>query len=207
MKSKKGKQVLIGCGLALLLCSLMPGDGLSAPLTKNRILRPGDFFPSLSFRNLLKTEEKKYFGVSEKAIFSLGDIEAEVLVIQFLNTNCVYCIKSVPAFNEIFQTVKQDQILLKRIKMIGIGAGDTPGEVAAFKGQYAVPYPIIPDTEFEAHKAVNEPTVPFIVITRRNGQGKWVVASVHVGLTFSSERFVGELKAILEIDPNTLKKK
>jgi len=129
-----------------------------------------------------------------------------VLVIQFLSTNCVYCIKSVPAFNEIFQTIEEDQNLLKRIKILAISAGDTPVEVAAFKEQHAVPYPIIPDTEFKAHKAVNEPTVPFIVVTKRDKQGKWVVATVHVGLTFSAESFVGELRAILEIDPNTLKR-
>ncbi len=208
MKLKKGKQMLIGCGFTLFLCFLMPGGGLSVPL-KNRtlILRSGDLFPSISFPNIFVTEEKKYLGVGDKAILSLGDIQAEVLVIKFLNTNCFYCIKSLPVFKEVFETIASERNLMKRIKMIGIGAGDTPGEVAAFKGQYAVPYPIIPDTEFEAHKAVNEPTVPFIVITRRVGQGKWVVVSVHVGLTFSAESFVGELRAILEIDPNTLKKK
>jgi peroxiredoxin len=207
VESKKRNWVVITGGLVLFLCLLMSGNAASVPL-KNRtpILRSGDLFPFLSFPNLLNAEERRYLGVGGKAIFTLSDIQAEVLVIQFLNTNCVYCIKSVPAFNEIFQTIEQDQTLLKRIKILAISAGDTAMEVAAFKEQHAVPYPIIPDTEFKAHKAAHEPTVPFIVIARRDRREKWVVATVHVGLTFSAESFVGELRAILEIDPNTLKK-
>ena len=207
MKPIRGKQVAIS-GIVLFLCVLMLGNSLSAPLPKDhmRILRTGDFFPPIAFPNFLTIEEKKYLGVSEKSIPSFGDIQAEVLVIKFQNTNCFYCIKSLPVFKEVFETITTQRSLMKRIKMIGISAGDTPGEVTAFRNQYAVPYPIIPDTDFEAHKAVNEPTVPFIVVARRNGQGKWVVASVHVGLTFSAESFVGELRAILEIDPNSLKK-
>ena len=193
--------------LVFFLFLSIAADGFCVPLKSyHPILRSGDCFLSVSFPNLFTTEEKRYLGVDEKAIFSLGDIQAEVLVVKFLNTNCVYCIKSLPVFKEVFETIAREPNLRRRIKMIAIGAGDTPMEVAVFQEEHAVPYPIIPDTEFKAHKAVNEPTVPFIVVTKRDKQGNWVVATVHVGLTFSAESFVGELKAILEIDPNTLKK-
>ncbi|HSB06234.1 MAG TPA: hypothetical protein VLK23_13670 [Thermodesulfobacteriota bacterium] len=204
MESKKRNQVLISSGLILFLFFLMAGDVISVPLKDHTDLRSGTLFPHLTFPNRFKAEEKRYLGVGEKAVLSLANIQADVLVIQFLNTNCVYCIKSVSSLNEIFETIEQEQNLSKRIKIIGIGAGDTPVEVATFKEQHAVLYPIIPDTEFKAYKAVKEPTVPFIVITRRDRQGKWVVATVHVG--FSPESFVGELRAILEIDPDALKK-
>jgi peroxiredoxin len=207
VKPKRRNQIFIGGGLILFTFFLIPGDGICVPpKISNPILRSGDLFPPLSFSNLFTTEDKKYLGDGKKEILSSDDIQAEVLVVNFLNTNCIYCIKSLPSFNRIFQRIEQDQGLSKRIKIIGIGVGDTRMEVAVFKEQHAVPYPIIPDSEFEAHKAVHQPTVPFIVVTRRDRQGKWVVATVHVGLTFSAESFVGELKAILEIDPNTLKK-
>ena len=207
MEAKKRNQILIGGGLIFFLFFSIPGDGICVPLKSyHPILRSGDLFPPLSFPNLFTADEKRYLGVDEKAILSLGDIQAELLVVKFLNTNCVYCIKSLPVFKEVFETIAREPNLMRRIKMIAIGAGDTPTEVAAFQKEHAVPHPIIPDTEFKAHKAVNEPTVPFTVVTRRDKQGKWVVATVLVGLTFSAESFVGELKAILEIDPNTLKK-
>lgn len=207
MEAIKRNQILIGSGLVLFLCFFMPVLGISASLkSRTPILRSGDLFPSLSLPNLLGTNGKRYLGLGEKAEFPLVDIQAEVLVVKFLNSNCVYCIKSLPVFDEIFQTIERDQNLRKRIKILGISAGDTPAEVAFFEKQHAIPYPIFPDPEFIAHKAVYEPTVPFVVITKRDRQGRWVVATVHVGLTFSAEGFVRELKAILDIDPETLKK-
>jgi len=210
MKAKRRNQILIGGGLVFSIFFSVHGDGLCGPCDPlkncNPILKSGDLFPPTSFSNFLAMDEKRYLGVDAKAVFSMGDIQAEVLVIKVLNTNCVYCIKSLPVFKEVFEAITRDPSLTKRIKMMAIGAGDTPTEVAVFKEQHAVPYPIIPDTEFIAHKAIGEPSVPFIVVTRRDSQGKWVVATVHVGLTFSADSFIGELKAILEIDPDTLKK-
>jgi hypothetical protein len=207
MKSKKRISFLFAAVSSLLLLFPIPQSGICVPpKISSPILRSGDFFPPITFSNLFTPEERAYLGVGEKAILSLGDIHAEVLVIEYMNTNCVYCISSVPTFGVIFDAIEQDRNLSKRIKIVGISAGDTRTEVEVFKKQHAVSYPIIPDTEFEAHKAVNEPTVPFIVIARRDERGKWVVATVHVGLTFSAESFVGELKAILEVNANTLKK-
>lgn len=206
MRSEKKKQIALGGLVFLLLWFLIPEEGMPvSPKGHPPLLRSGDLLPHLSFPNLLRAEEKEYLGVGEKGSFSLTDIEARVLVISFLNTNCVYCIKSIPVFKEIFQEIDQDQNLRNRIKIFGIGAGDTSAEVAAFKEKHAIPYPIIADTEFKAHRAVNEPTVPFVVVTKRNNQGKWGVATVRVGLTFSAKGFVAELKAILEVDPIFLK--
>ncbi len=206
MEAKKKDRIFIAQLVFVLFLAIAP-DGFCVSLKSHHsILRSGDSFPSISFPNPFTAEEKRYLGVDDKATLSLGDIQADVLVIKYLNTNCVYCVKSLPVFNEVFETIAQEPSLKRGIKIIAISAGDTPVEVAAFKEQHAVPYPIIPDTEFKAHKAVNEPTVPFIVVTKRDKQGRWVVATVHVGLTFSAESFVGELKAILEIDPDTLKK-
>ncbi len=206
MRSEK-RTPAIFLGVLLFLWSLIPGSGMPASLKDHPSFpRSGDVFPCLSFPNALAVEEKRYLGIGEKETFSLANIEANVLVINFLDTNCVYCIKSLSAFKEVFQKVEQDQDLRNRIKILGIGAGDTPAEIAALNEKYKIPYPIIPATEFEANRTVNEPTVPFVVVTRRDQQGEWVVATVHVGLTFSAESLAGELKAILNTDPNMLKK-
>ena len=206
MEAKKKDRIFMAHLIFFLLLSTAANGFCVSLKSDHSILRSGDTFPSISFPNSFAAEEKKYLGVDNKATLSLGDIQAEVLVIKYLNTNCVYCVKSLPVFNEVFETIAREPGLRRRIKIVAISAGDTPVEVAAFKEQHAVPYPMIPDTEFKAYKAVNEPTVPFIVVTKRDKRGRWVVATVHVGLTFSAESFVGELKAILEIDPDALKK-
>jgi hypothetical protein len=97
--------------------------------------------------------------------------------------------------------------LKSRIKIIGIGAGDSPGELDELKKKFPIPYPLIPDPEFKAHEKIGGPRVPFIIVVRKDKRGNWVVATVHSGLIFSSEHFIGELKSILSLDPETLKLK
>jgi thiol-disulfide isomerase/thioredoxin len=197
------------CGLmAFLLPLFTPLLGQGAPIKNpNPVLRSGDFFPKTSFPNVLTPEDKKYLGVGVKKTFSTDEIHSDLVVIKFLNTNCTYCIRLLPTFKEIYRLVEENQNLKAKTRMIGIGAGDTFLEIEELKKKHPVPYPVVADPEFKAHKAVGEPRVPFIVVARKDKQKQWVVATVNVGLIFSAEHFIGELKAILNIDPETLKLK
>ena len=187
---------------------IIPEPSFGGPIVNpNPVLRSGDTLPKIFLSNVLTPEDKKYLGIGEKKIFSLEDIKSDLLVIKYLNTNCVYCIKLLPTFNDIHRVIGQDENLMARIKIIGISAGDTPLEVEAFKKSHSIPFRVVPDPDFRAHKAVGEPRVPFIVVAAKDKQGQWVVATVHVGLIFSAEHFIGELKTILAIDPETLKMK
>ncbi len=195
-------------GLILAFFMLIPGAFLAAPIQDpDPFLRSGDLLPYISLPNPDSQTEREYLGVGEKKMFSLEEIQADLIVIKYLNTNCVYCIKLLPIFDEIYRMVDQDADLRKRIKIVGIGVGDTMNEVDFLKKNHAIPYPVIPDTEFEAHYATGTRRVPLIVVARKDKQGRWVVASVHVGLIFSAESFVGELRSILVIDPETLRLK
>lgn len=69
-------------------------------------------------------------------------------VIKYLNTNCIYCIKLLPIFNEIFQSIKRDSNLRENIRIIGISARDTLTEVEEFKKKYPIHYPVVSDTDF-----------------------------------------------------------
>lgn len=154
---------------------------------------------------MFTAEERKYLGIGEKKTFSIDEIQSDLVVIKFLDTNCIYCIRLLPTFKEIYRLVEEDQILKTKIRMIGIGTGDTFMKVKELKKNHPIPYPIITDTDLKAHKAVGEPRVPFVVVACKDKQNRWVGATVNVGLIFSAENFVGELKTILNIDPETLK--
>jgi peroxiredoxin len=208
MKLRRKNQILF-VNLTVVILSFMGPSSLWAVPLKNPspVLRSGDLFPTIHLPNSLSQMEKKYLGLGEKEIFSLDEIKSDLIVVKYLNTNCPYCIKLLPVFNEIYQTLEQDPTLNGKIRIVGISTGDTLAEVEDFKRKHTVPYPILPDPEFKAHKAVGEPRVPFIVVGKRGKQGKWVVTSVHVGLIFSPENFVGELKTILKLDPESLRMK
>ena len=208
MKLRRKNQILF-VSLTVAILSFMGPSSLWAVPLKNPspVLRSGDLFPTIHLPNSLSQIEKKYLGLGEKKIFSLDEIKSDLIVVKYLNTNCPYCIKLLPVFNEIYQTLEQDSTLNGKIRIIGISTGDTLAEVEGFKRKHTIPYPILPDPEFKAHKAVGEPRVPFIVVARKDKLNRWVVATVHVGLIFSAENFIGELKAILGIDPEALRLK
>jgi thiol-disulfide isomerase/thioredoxin len=194
--------------ICFLLLVVTPHFVWGAPIKDpNPVLRSGDLLPTISCPNLLLAPERTYLGIGDQATFPLNDVQGDLVVIKFLNTNCVYCIKLLPTFDQIFQKIQQDDRLKARAKILAIGAGDTSTELDDFKKQYSIPYPVIPDMEFKAHKAVGEPRVPFIVVARKDKQGQWIVAMVNIGLIFSAESFVGELKSILEVDPEGLRLK
>ena len=208
MRPEKKRLIHIGCGLAFAISLIIAESVIGAPVKDpNPVLRSGDLFPSVSFPDSLTSEEKRYLAIGEKKTIYLEDIKAELIVIKFLNTNCGYCIKLLPIFYQIYQTIEQNTELKEKIRIIGISTGDTPAELQALKDRHPVPYPVLLDPEFRAHRAVGEPRLPFIVVARKDKLSRWVVATVHIGLIFSAENFIGELKAILDIDPETLKLK
>jgi len=208
MKLRRKNQIICASLTILILSLIGPSFLWGVPLKNpSPVLRSGDLFPTIHLLNSLSQTEKTYLGVGEKKIFCVDEIKSDLIVIKYLNTNCSYCIKLLPVFNEIYQTLGQESTLNGKIRIIGISTGDTLTEVEDFKTKHTIPYPIVPDPEFKAHKAVGEPRVPFIVVARKDKLNRWVVATVHVGLIFSAENFIGELKAILGIDPEALRLK
>jgi peroxiredoxin len=203
---KKNHYFFRRSGLAFAILLLIPVSAFGARIKDPApVLRSGDLFPSISLLNSLNAAERSYLGIERKRTFLPEDIKCEIVVFKFLNTNCVYCIKLLPTFNEVYQLIEQDPILRTKARIMGISAGDTLAEVEGLKKHHPVSYPVIADTDFKAHKAVGGPRVPFIVVARKDKKNQWVVATVNVGLIFSAEHFIGELKAILHTDPETLK--
>ena len=230
---KRNSILHTGIVVFFVLLFLFPGSLFCAsPKPPNVAPQKGDPFPRLSFQNNLTREERKYLGIGEKKIFFLDEIKAQLILIEYFNTNCMHCISSIPILNETYQILEQDANLKGKIKMIAIGVGNTPMEGDAYKKNYGIPHPILTDTEFKAHKAVGEPRVPFIVSARKDRLGRWIVDTAEIGLVgfmesrsnkgsgnnwvavtvpgeeaFPVENFVEELKAILDTPPETPKRK
>ena len=149
-------------------------------------LRPGSMLPRILFR-VSSPENSHYLGIGKKKVFAFEDISAKVLLVDYINTNCSNCIRSAPIFVELYRKIEEDSLLRGKVKMLAIGAGDTQTEVNYFKENFKVPYPIFPDEEYKAHDAVGAPRVPFLVIARRDSQGKWVVVDTRLGMIGEGE--------------------
>ena len=223
-------RTLVGFSVVLFLILVHLGSVPEASSQTSRpLLKNGDPLPRISFHNSLTPSEARYLGIGPRKNFSLEDINARMILVDFINSNCHYCMESVPLLNEIYRSIEKDPALRSHVKLVAVGAGDTSTEVEHFKRTHGVLFPILPDTEYQAHDAIGGPRVPFLIIAIREGRGKWVVVDTKVGLigtmesktiTYleedplvetvegeiaSVEKFVTELKALLAARPETSK--
>jgi len=157
-------------------------------------------FPDFTFKHMLSKGEQTYLGTPQKGFFSFREIRGSLFLIEFLNSYCYNCQKQAPIFNEVYALVEKDPKLKGRVKIIGIAAGNSLAEVKHYKKEYKIPYPILPDSEFDAHNAVGSPRTPFTIWVRRDTQGKAVVVSTHLGGIESAEKAIEETRAVLQYD-------
>ena len=169
-----------------------------------RILAQGDHFPTLTFENVLNNEERAYLGLGDRTTFSMQDLDPELLVVEFLNKYCYHCQQQAPILNRVYEAVEADSTLRGRVKMVGVGVGNTRFQLEKFREEKGNPFPLVSDFTFEAYEAVGSPKTPFTVLLRRDEEGKRVVASAHRGVIYSDEGFVEEIRAILQYDVGLL---
>jgi len=178
---------------------------------KGRVITSGDFFPEYSFPMTLSGSDieylalpQKFFGLVKGDNFSLKDVKADLIVVEFLNKYCFSCQLQAPVMNQVFSMVQQDPQLKGRVKFIGIGAGNNEREVGSFKEEKKVPFPLVPDPKFLAYEAIGEPgATPFTIFIRKTDSGL-LVARTKVGLTRDPQKILKEMNDSLKADWNAL---
>ncbi|MGZ3534744.1 MAG: TlpA family protein disulfide reductase [Thermodesulfobacteriota bacterium] len=161
-------------------------------------------FPDLTFTQTLSEEEQAYLGILQKKSFSIKEIRANLILIEFISIYCTSCQRQAPIFNELYSYIETNPRLRGKVKMVGIAAGNGLHEVGIYKKTYQIPYPVFADPKFDAHTAVGSPRTPFTIWTRKDAQGRDIVVSAHLGAV-DLKSATEETKAVLQYNFALLK--
>lgn len=134
-----------------------------------------------------KPEEQQYLGLSGTGTFTAPKIRAEVVIIEVFSMYCPFCQKEAPNVKALYGMIDQDEDLKGRIKMIGIGAGNTPFEVNTYRNVYAMPFPHFADPDFSIHNALGKVNTPYFIVIKINQDGSHKVIYSKLG-TFGEPR-------------------
>jgi peroxiredoxin len=141
---------------------------------------------TLSAKN---SAEKNYLGVGSDP-FRISNIKANLVVIEIYSMYCPYCQREAPNMNLLFNKIESDPALKGRIKIIGIGAGNSQMEVDTYRNRFKVPFPLFPDKEYEIHDLLGQPRTPFFIVVKQQPGGKEKVIETHLGAYDSPDQFL-----------------
>jgi peroxiredoxin len=152
--------------------------------------RPGDPFPSITLPTPESPTHKAYLGLSEGDSFRISQIKARVVIIEIFSMYCPHCQREAPMVNRLYEKIENTPSLKGKIKLIGIGVGNTPFEVDVFRKRYQIPFPLFSDADFILHKAFGEVRTPFFVGVRLNSDGADRVIYGRVGSLEGVDHFL-----------------
>ncbi|MCK5681922.1 TlpA family protein disulfide reductase [bacterium] len=128
--------------------------------------------PTFNLATPKESHLRDYLGLEDKSTFSLGEIKSEILIIEIFSMYCPHCQKDAPAINKLYELTKNDEKLSKRLKLIGIGAGNSAYEVDIFKNKYKIPFPLFADDELIIHRKIGSVRTPYFIGICNQGKGK-----------------------------------
>jgi len=180
------RKILISLTITATLCLGLNMSALSAsaPSLKDEVLQ------KIILPIPKNPDEKNYLGLSGAGTFKIPQIKAKVVFIEIFSMYCPYCQKDAPKINELYQLIENYPDLKNKIKMIGIGAGNSSFEVEVFKKTYQVSFPLFPDKDFVIHKACGEPRTPYFIIVKINDDGSHQIVHSQLGDFPGAEKFL-----------------
>ena len=101
--------------------------------------------------------------------------------------------------NRFFDLIENNPALKGKIKILGVGAGNSMFEVNTFKKKYKVPFPLVPDADFSIHKKIGEVRTPYFIVVKLNGSQKAEVVYSRLGAHENIEAFLADVVKLANV--------
>jgi peroxiredoxin len=185
------------------LISLLIGFLFCLPplaFSENKVPQVGDEFPVLNLQFAADDGKREYLGITGLKTFKLTDIKADALIIQIFSMYCPHCQKEAPNVNQFFQKLTQNPALKDKIKLIGIGTGNSAYEVAVFQKKYQVQFPLFEDPDFKMHNRIGEVRTPYFFGIRSDGGKKATVFFSKLGGFENPDQYLNDIVKLSGIE-------
>jgi len=176
--------------MSLTVMILLFSAFISPALAANKPPEKGEQLPVINLPIPKNPEERNYLGLSGSGSFKIPQIKAKVVIIEIFSMYCPYCQKDAPGVNELFRLIETNPDIKNKIKLIGIGAGNSSYEVEVFKKTYTVPFPLFPDKDFTIHKVCGEVRTPYFMVVKINEDGNHQIVHNQLGNYPGAEPFL-----------------
>ena len=179
-----------------MILALASAAALSAATQPPQV---GGTLPEMKLQKPADSSDLKYLGLSGSGTFSADQVKSQALIIQIFSMYCPYCQKDAPNVNRFFSLIESNPKLKGKIKILGIGAGNSQFEVNTFKKRYKVEFPLIPDADFKIHKIVGEVRTPYFMVVKLSGPKKLEVVYSKLGAHENVEAFLAEVVKLADV--------
>jgi len=115
--------------------------------------------------------QRNYLGISGLGKFKITEIKSPVIIVEFFNTDCLYCRNSALKLNELYLAIQDRADLKEKIKIIGIGVNNASREVELFRARYKVLFPLFPDQYDTISSKVGVKQLPTFIGVKNNDDG------------------------------------
>ena len=116
-----------------------------------------------------------------------------MVIIEIFSMYCPYCQAEAPNVNSLFSRIESSPALKGKIKLVGIGAGNSDYEVGVFKKKYHVAFPLFSDGDFKIHKLMGEVRTPYFIGVKINPDGSHQVFYSKLGAFESVDHFLNQI--------------
>jgi len=134
-------------------------------------------------------DERAYLGITSDT-FRLADVQADIVIVELFSLYCAMCAKEAPAVSELFSLAKKNTTPQRRIVLIGIGAGNSADEVARFKKQNSVLFPLVPDQKMTVARSMKMAITPGFIAFKKQPDGSLIKLHTRLGMLGPPQHFL-----------------